>query len=191
MKIKVRGLNQMVLEKRERERNKRFSRIYSIVMGLMVLCFLALSAVLQYRTFKIRKAESLPTWADFKVSGVTYSLQLGFDTETSLPTSLLINGERWSVVKVAEYEPGSTSTAETNCAARTITYIRAQKRGDLKESIMHEIFHAGACVHGGDTWWNSINPDNHHHVGVYHLGQFMAEFAPANPEMMEWLARNN
>jgi hypothetical protein len=104
--------------------------------------------------------------------------------EDGVPTHLNINGQMWNVRKVPFL---FITIAETRCKERTIVYIDDPSPMALRTNLIHEVFHAGGCLHGGDTWWNSIHPDNFDHPGIYHLADFMTSFSHDNPEFMEWL----
>lgn len=187
------GMSTKVLE-RKRERLK--GRVMLTLWCLFLLCA---SSILVYSIWiehKNSKALNAPTWADFTTlvpgTASVYQTNLGI-TPDGIPNTLWINGQSWSVVRVAIYDSNldkptdKTWTgvdAETYCEHRTISYAQSVDRQMLRVNLMHEVFHAGACLHGGAAWWNSTDLDKH--PGIYHLGEFMAIFAHDNPEFMRW-----
>lgn len=140
-----------------------------------------------------------PSWADFsmqsgKLQGREYVRNVD---DGGIPFTLMINGEHWNLVKVnhfaeaEKHESGKAFNgvqAETFCDQKLISYIETQDDNVLRENLWHEIFHAGACLHNGDTFWNSENPTKFDHPGVYHLGQFTSNFVRDNPLFMAWAA---
>lgn len=183
-----------VLERKQKKRLKRM-RLWTVSIALAGL--LADGAYLTYKAIKI----DAPTWADFepmKNGDVQYELKNGFMT-SGAPTELTINGERWSLVlinhfndvdmtKVAVSDP---RMAQTDCKHRTISYIATTDPARLKINLMHEVFHAGDCLHGGDSYWNSPvkeDPKNPH-PGIYHLGEFTSSFLHDNPDFAKWEAQ--
>jgi len=107
-----------------------------------------------------------------------------------VPVSVLINGQLWTIGPVDHFADSTPKNAgnimaETFCEDREIAYIHAEDPARLRVNIWHEIFHAGACLHDGDSWWNTEDGAKDH-PGIYHLGEFMAEFTLANPKFMEW-----
>jgi hypothetical protein len=195
MKFKIRkGFNETVLSRIRQRRKKR------LLLGITIVavgCFAALVVSNIYFAYKQRedaKARNWPTWAAFTTSGETYVTHSAV-TEDGVPTEINVNGEQWDIVKVKMFaedigkdqkDKPSDSLAKTFCRNKTITYIDHQSGQALRNSLMHEIFHAGDCLHGGDTWWNSENPTADDHPGVYHLGEFMTNFALANKPFMKW-----
>jgi hypothetical protein len=114
-----------------------------------------------------------------------------------VPNRIFINGRAWHINQVDHFKDAEGHEdgigfggvqAETACEYQQIIFIPVENQTEIRENIMHEVFHAAACSHGGDSWWNSKN-DTEDHPGVYHLGEFMAEFAAANPGFMTWMAR--
>ncbi len=107
--------------------------------------------------------------------------------EDGIPVVLYIDGLEWRVFRVGVLV-NPKNMAETNCETHTITYKPMNSRGMLKNSLLHEVFHAGACSHGGNDWWNSGKEPNDH-PGIYHLADFTYEFSQTNPEFIDWLER--
>lgn len=116
------------------------------------------------------------------------------DPLTGVPFHIVVNGEKWDINLIDSYPDAAGRKgvfggiqAQTTCRTKTITYIRTEDPALLRANIMHEVMHAGACVHGGDTWWNSINSTRFDHKGVYHLGEFLAPFMRDNPIFVDWM----
>ena len=108
--------------------------------------------------------------------------------QAQLPSHhLYINGQVWDLVPVDRFDD-ETEYGETDCDNQEIDYLASSDPSELREALWHEIFHAGACVHGGDQWWNSIHPTDDDHPGIYHLADFMHNFTRDNKEFVTWAA---
>lgn len=187
-------MSERVLE-RIRERKKAYwARVIEVAWALAMLTTFAAGA---WQSWAARRAVSAPSWADFvplSSSDVRREYLRGFDSSSGAPLEITVNGERWSLVLANRFngvDPSKSTVtdrrmAETDCAHKVIAYIATGDPERLRINLMHEVFHAGACLHGGAGWWNS--PDNGRvvHPGIYHLGEFMATFAHDNPQFMEW-----
>jgi len=105
------------------------------------------------------------------------------------PSVVLINGERWALLPVDDFVPkDGYKLADTYCEGKTMRYrILSNPRRLNQDDVAHELFHAGACAHGGATWWNSSSDDAH--PGIYHLGTFLAQLSHDNPELILWLSK--
>jgi hypothetical protein len=202
------SMSQMVLDRQKTRRDKRV-RIGIIIF--VILTFIAGQVSNHYfdkqRLIAMGKVEALltreieeknaPTWADFSVAKGVHEQQ-SFISEDGVPNHVTINGELWTIVHVNNFtadihhkygEYFSGIGGETFCSNKTIAYISSNDMRVLKINIMHEIFHAGDCYHGGDTWWNSEKPSRNSHPGIYHLGEFMATFLHDNPQFAAWEAQ--
>lgn len=183
------GLSDKILERKKKRRNKQF-----IVIGLCV--FFALNSFGVYWQWKKEHTIVNASWTGFQMSSQGIGGKGQWESVSGLksdgiPYVVQIDGENWALVKVNHFDDSNEShagriQAMTNCEHRTISYIPADNPIVMHANIMHEVFHAGACLHGGDAWWNSGTgtPD---HPGIYHLGEFTAAFLHDNPELMEWL----
>lgn len=114
---------------------------------------------------------------------------------SQVPDRVVINGEAWEIIQVDHIGgkglgANDVVTAETDCEKHEIDYVSDENRSELRTNIMHEIFHAGGCLHGGDEWWNSIHPTADNHPGIYHLGDFTHSFLHDNRQFSEWLAED-
>jgi hypothetical protein len=109
-------------------------------------------------------------------------------SQDGVPVNININGDTWTLYKVNTIDDGSITGAETHCDTHTIIYIDIGSGLELRDLIMHEVFHAGECLHG-DTWWNSENPTKDFHPGIYHLADFMTNFIRTNPEFIAWMEK--
>lgn len=187
----------------ELQRDQRWLRIkVTVVFMAIAVCYIAEGLSLYSLHLKEKAIAKInaPTWADFVALGpgsvgTAFDDHVAAETQDGIPAELVINGEVWSVVRVDHFndaddkKPGEYFNgiqAQTFCAEKTIAYIRAEDQRRLHENIWHEIFHAAACSHGGDTWWNSENPTEDEHPGIYHLGEFMSIFSHDNPRFVEW-----
>lgn len=192
----MKGLSQRVLERKAKRRRERINKMRSYaIVGLLTLAM----AWNGYYLRKEAKAVGAPSWAEFKVAVADDALNLHEYNRgqhgDGLPNEITVNGERWDIVivdhfKLIKDKSGAESLsgimAETDCVHRLISYIPTSDPMRLKINLMHEVFHAGACLHQGSQWWNS--PDEEQHVGIYHLGEFMATFAHDNPGFVAWEA---
>jgi hypothetical protein len=195
----VKPFNQKVLDRKR----QRISRRISTTASFMTLAFIiACSGFMAHYSQKSYLAINAPSWADFKLNGPERMRfeRVGATDPSGLPAVLTINGEHWEIVRVDSFNDSddkkegavfSSIQAETFCDKRIITYIRTDDPAVLRANMWHEIMHAGACLHGGDTWWNSINPTRENHPGVEHLGEFLADFTHNNPLFMEWIAQSS
>lgn len=185
------GMSQKVLD---RIKQRRKERIVWAVLSVMALAVISGEGANVYSKRKSEKMIDAPTWADFRVaSGKTFT-SVTASTEDGIPAHLTINGEQWSVVRVLSYKETdklpagsypSGLSGETYCRAKTISYIRSDDPNQLRITMLHEVFHAGGCLHGGDSWWNSADHSTDH-PGIYHLGEFMATFLHDNPRFANW-----
>lgn len=101
-----------------------------------------------------------------------------------LPTAITVNGERWLLVEAS----GMFSLGKTICERRTIFYRFTGDSQEDRNTIVHEIFHAGGCLHGGYRgyeWWNSIDTE---HTGIWHLADFTSTLIWDNPALVKWLS---
>lgn len=201
------SMSQVVLNRKRQRREKRirlatWTVTMSIIVGVQILTYhFNKQRVIETKKItmlvKQRVAEAdAPTWADFQAAKGVHETQeyAGID---GVPFHITINGELWSIVHVNNFnsdshhkygEYFSGTGGETFCENKTIAYDSSADARLLKINIMHEIFHAGDCLHGGDTWWNSEHPTRTDHPGVYHLGEFMATFLHDNPQFAMWEA---
>lgn len=108
------------------------------------------------------------------------------------PSFLLINGERWTVFTRDLNRDGAM--AETDCYDRMILWDPNSMKGssvNFRDSMMHEIFHAGDCIHGNDDrWWNNQAKTGvtlTDHVGIERSASFMVDFMRTNPDFVAWL----
>lgn len=191
-------MSERVLERIRKRRKARWVRVIQAVWALAMLTTFAAGA---WQSWAARQAANAPTWADFvayKPSDVSHEYVRGFDSSSGAPLEITVNGERWSLVladRFSDVDPSKstvadTRMAETDCAHKVIAYIAAEDPMRLRINLMHEVFHAGACLHGGAGWWNSPENGRVVHPGIYHLGEFMATFAHDNPQFMEWEMAN-
>jgi len=183
MKKKSLSFSERILAQRKARRNARAMLIFRLTF--LSIAFLNLIFLI-YMEHERRQ----PHWPTAEMSSSAPQMILVSKNEDGIPVLLNINGETWAVVRVKSFNAGDeSSAAEMSCVAKTIVYLPDETPSRLRNSIIHEVFHAGACLHGGDSWWNSVNPDKNKHDGIYHLADFWTGFARANPEFMEWISR--
>ena len=111
-----------------------------------------------------------PQWPNVVLATSAPQMELITRTQEGIPSRLNINGEIWTVRRVKDFTNPEIAS-ETSCQGRVIWYLPAEMHTALKNNILHEVFHAGTCLRGGDAWWNSINPDSKKHDGIYHLAE--------------------
>lgn len=189
-----RTFSEAVLERKQKRNNARKLIVFRAGLTLIVL-----AAGIAFNMDRIEHKKQLPTWASFKINSGDGSLEsVRANTDDGIPRILSINGEEWEVEKVNHFDdaeahpngdPFDGIQAETYCKERLIAYIQTENQANLRNNIWHEVMHAGACLHGGDAWWNSINPTRNEHPGVEHLGEFLGEFSKSNPEFMAWTTK--
>lgn len=192
-------LSEAVKKRKQERRRRRFGVVYASITAILFVGSIAYQAYQAHRRIAMVNA---PTWATFTSAYTATPFHeriLGVNWD-GVPTTLIINGEQWTVVQVDHFDDAEKYKAgerfggvqgQTFCENKTIAYIPAENRALLKVNLMHEVFHAGDCLHGGDTWWNSEKPTDENHPGIYHLGEFMSAFAHDNPTFMEWQADRN
>lgn len=99
------------------------------------------------------------------------------------PKHIVIAGTVWSI-KHNDAILKRKLAGETFCDTRVIQYSSENDLLELRNTIWHEIFHAAACSHGGDGWWNSYS--DREHPGIFHLAEFVSAFVIDNPEFVDW-----
>jgi hypothetical protein len=184
----MKTFSEKILERRRKIKNRRNTIISVIVVTVISL---ATDSYLVWHEHK----RNTPNWMEGASvdGGLHEHVQFIDRDDPEVPFAATINGEHWDFVRVDHFLDGNgkqagRTQAMTTCDKRVITYIPSDDRALLRTNIMHEIFHAGACLHGGDTWWNSEEPTGDFHPGVYHLGWFMHNFLHDNRQFAEWLA---
>ena len=117
------------------------------------------------------------------VSGMWFDLSR-INAHAPLPSSLVINGQSWTVAPNA-FSDDPMLSGETDCDKHYIWYQPTNDFDDLKNTLWHEVFHAGACAQGGWKYWNSES-NSGQHSGIYHIADFLTQFQKDNPEFIEW-----
>jgi hypothetical protein len=190
------GIRRRVLaevRRKKREKRNEYIRIGIVVVYTSVMVALIGFALL----YKPKSESSVPnattTSATFTSAPSMYESVEAFNDDGT-PAHVYVSGDKWDINRVSlmadakDAKPGEKiiggAMAITFCDRQTIEYILTRDPMELRTNLMHEIFHAGACKHGGARWWNSKSDENH--PGVYHLGEFMAQFARDNPVFMRW-----
>lgn len=119
---------------------------------------------------------------DYELRDVKNEVQAA-QAPITLPTHLDINGQTWDVQQVTRID-NKGSDGETFCDTREIDYAETDDPVELRDTLWHEIFHAGDCIHGGkDTWWNSSPKDE---AGIKNLADFMHNFTRDNKQFIAW-----
>jgi hypothetical protein len=179
----------------------------TVSKAIIILCFITItiSFISFCHSYKLKVDKlNAPTWANFSSLGDMHERFLATNP-SGIPYSVSINGEQWTIAMVDHFTQveglrvdkaghilvpkTGIIKAETFCDNKTIVYVDDKDMNQLKVDLMHEIFHAGGCLHGGDDYWNSIDPTESNHPGIYHLGEFTASFMRANPRFTEWVSQ--
>lgn len=193
MKFRRPTFSQKVTQIRKDRREKLVTR------GLQTLFVLIFSGLMISNIYlaKVKEHQKAPTWAEFINDGSIHE-SVSMSTIDGIPSVLNINGDHWNVVRVDAFKDAldhidgrsfNGVQAQTYCREKLISYIETQNITVLKENLWHEVMHAGACTHGGDTWWNSIDPTQDKHEGIKHLGEFLSNFTKVNPNFVAWASR--
>lgn len=196
---KFKSVSDRVLEYQKEKRN---NRIRAIARVALLVPFFVLIGFDIYSMNKREKSMRAPTWGDFVVTlpsdSESWKEWVNGKNSDGVPMHVIIDSQEWTIAKVDAFDDAVQCAhkknvdcsfgiqAETYCNRKFISYINTEDPYILRMNLMHEIFHAGACSHGGDVWWNSVDPDRTEHPGVYHLGEFMSVFAHDNPTFMKW-----
>jgi len=126
----------------------------------------------------------------FPVYSLKISPPLGPEPIPS-PFALNIRGERWTIwsgAVVPDFEKelkDRGAMGMTYCDKKIIVYD-PQETQDLRNTLWHEIFHAGACDRGGSVYWNSKSDEDNEHPGIQNLADFMEDFSRTNPTFIRW-----
>lgn len=150
-----------------------------VLLGLLLFVFFMAGMGFD-RLFPALKVKPVSYWA-------SRNEPLRYQTEDGIPSVVIVDGNSWRIERVTILQRPENA-AETSCEHHMIYYKPVDNKTILKDNILHEIFHAGACGHGGNQWWNSTN-DPSDHPGIYHLADFMLQFSQTNPEFIEWLEK--
>lgn len=187
MKKEFVSLSEKMMVRKKKRKNRIILTILFSIWGTGLVGFVG------YRAWHEHK-RNLPNWAEINfTTQAEYSDRITFNSNThEVPFKATINGETWDFIQVDHFsdssihKPGSIE-AETNCIDKTITYLPSDDKPELRINILHELFHAGACLHGGDTWWNNINPTASYHPGIERSAEFMHTFLHDNKQFAVWL----
>ena len=173
------GFSETVLVRKKKRSDNRWFVEVIVFWAIVVLVYVAPQIVLEYR-IKVTAIQSLvkPSAPESRIAEFN---------DDGVPSRILVNGESWDVYQVAGFRGYKNLEALTSCRVRAIFYTTKHDPGQLRVEVMHEIWHAGGCLHGGDKWWNSPHPTFAQHPGVYHLGDFSVDFPHSNPVFMKWL----
>lgn len=194
-------------------KKRRLAKLHGNIIDGTLLFAVFICAGLEFYSYKSINA---PTWADFKPTATIFEKDKLFEThlqfdDNGVPTDITIGDQQWSIVHADHYNnieqyvnkkyksdkpehlPNNvpTTLAETYCQHRTISYITDNSQKATRITLLHEILHAGACYHGGDEWYNNINPTATYHPGIYNTSEFMTNFILSNPAFMNWYEYKN
>lgn len=114
-------------------------------------------------------------------------------TATSfLPTTIYIRGHEWSIVTGSPINDQILESLHfyglTDCKRRDIFLSDDQPISDERNSLLHELLHAGTCRDGDvhNLYWNSSSPEAHE--GIYRLADYLTDLLHENPELTKYMA---
>jgi hypothetical protein len=107
------------------------------------------------------------------------------------PIVLNVNGKEWYIWDTKKlpahkydiYLKNKNAAAFTDCDSRQIFYNSSLQ--NVRNTLWHEIFHAGACPYDA-TYWNSVSDADDDHKGIQNIANFIENFSRSNPEFMKW-----
>lgn len=107
-------------------------------------------------------------------------------------TAVFIRGNRWHIrigyPDTNRFLKIMTSYGNTDCANHIIDVAANLNIGNQRDTILHELYHAGTCDEGGEThnlYWNSDTA--YGHEGIYKISQFTTSVLHDNPELARFL----
>jgi hypothetical protein len=179
---KFKSFSQKVLDKRRRQRANRKYLLCVKYFGITYLLIF-----FTYLCFFDTANQKMRNTAYGNIGKYATSVLNYHDNTNGLPEIFYIGPDKWQIIRVDTL--GSNIEGITVCSEKAIFYISNVSKLQVKDTIWHEIYHAGACKRGGSTYWNSQsdNPNDHH--GIDHLGEFNATFVQDNPELINWLIK--
>lgn len=188
---KQKSFSEKILQRRALRRKKLAKNIISVSLIFLSLLFVSWAWHKDNVENKIRLKEAAPTWANFikldDPKGEQYEQYVVTvkDQITGVPTVVNINSEQWSIVHVDKFNEDNVG-GETFCQNKTIAYLYDENEMELRETIMHEVFHAGACAHNGDKWYDCSTVSRTEHKCIYNMSYFLTNFSMTNKYFMEW-----
>lgn len=114
--------------------------------------------------------------------------------DNGMPRLLFINGQRWYVASDRDWDIHLTlghRMAETQCERNVIAIRTDLIESNKKDSLLHEIFHAGACNQPEKeqyTFYNSTDEESH--PGFERAANVIYTVLHDNPELTRYLAGN-
>jgi hypothetical protein len=188
---KQKSFSEKILQRRAERRRQLWHKIF---ISLFIVGWLGLVTWSWHKDDvknKIQLMKASPNWVDFTKftpvengRGEQYSV-ITHDEVTGVPTMVNINSEQWSIVHVKKFNQDNVD-GQTFCQNKTIAYLYDANPMDIRDTIIHEIFHAGACSHGGDKWFDCAVVTQSKHKCIYNMADFMTNFALTNKNFMEW-----
>lgn len=104
--------------------------------------------------------------------------------------TLFVRGERWYIVigQKDEVFDMINVIGYTVCGGHTIYIHNGLNYENQRDTIFHELLHAGACG-SADVWNKFYNSETETgHEGIYKISQFTTELLHTNPELARYLA---
>lgn len=105
----------------------------------------------------------------------------------SVPSTLIISGDPWSVIQVAKIQDDSALNGYTFCKAHMIELLQSDTDYDKADTIIHEAMHAFVCDADGVPDNAKYDNDDDGHQGIYFAAGRLADFIADNPQAVEYI----
>lgn len=114
-----------------------------------------------------------------------------FATHTATPTLIFVRGHQWVVVENKEstkFLTDNNLAGYTDCAQNAIFLTQKETAADERDTLLHELLHAGTCEDGksNNLYWNSTTSEDHE--GIYKISDYFSDLFYENPELAKYLA---
>lgn len=109
---------------------------------------------------------------------------------SSIPSVIFVRGHRWDVVENADTDKVLDKAglyAVTDCTQQAIFIQEGLSSGNERDTLLHELLHAGTCEDGSihNLYWNST--DEKDHQGIYKISNYLSELLYENPDLVKYL----
>jgi hypothetical protein len=103
------------------------------------------------------------------------------------PTSLLINGEHWTVKLQHPVEAGFEFSGSTDCKKHEIELESSESDYGQSDTLIHEIQHAFTCEKGEVHNQRFNNKKSGDHAGIYFATPKWQALIRDNPELVRFI----